>query len=149
MHSHYVWASIVMAAYLLCVCVCVCVYACLCREQPSRAFPCGGVGSWVPGRAAQQLSVFHRLDPSVGRQPCLRSCLCSTNPYRVDFTDRLIGALEAEEEKEGCDRRTNRGAERRGWWRWQLEESLFLLRKPTVAANQPASHRALTDRHTM
>lgn len=71
----------------------VCLYARLRREQllPSRVFPCRRVGIWVPGRAARQL---HRLGPSVGRQPCLHTPCLSANLYRVDFTDRVIGALE-------------------------------------------------------
>lgn len=74
---------------------------CVCTPAQGAAPAIEGISmsqdwEWVPGRAARQLSVFHRLDLSVGRQPCLHTPWLSANLYRVDFTDRVIGALEAE-----------------------------------------------------
>lgn len=86
------------------------VSAYLHRQQilPSRAFPCRGVRSRVLGRAARQLSVFHRLDPSVGRQPCLHTPASLLIFIELTSLTELLEYLKRRE-KEGCDRRTNGG----------------------------------------
>lgn len=110
-------------AYLAAHRLSACVYARLWREQllPSRAFLRCSVGSQVPGSPLCLPSIRPVCRPAA---PLTHFCL---SPLIFKELTSLTELLELSklrgEEEAGCDRRTNGGAKRRGWWQWQERNS--------------------------